>query len=75
MADSNPDFPFPGATNANTLPPAGELVLYEGPDGGLRVEVHYEGETFWLTQRKLSDLFGAERAALLPQDHRHLRAV
>lgn len=37
-----------------------EILLYTAPDGAVRVEVFYEGETFWLNQRKIAELFGVE---------------
>lgn len=36
----------------------GEVVVYEAPDGGPRVEVVVQDETVWLTQRQMADLFG-----------------
>ena len=36
----------------------GELIFYESPEGKVRVEVHHEDETFWLSQRQMADLFG-----------------
>ena len=41
-------------------PIQGELILYQTPDGAVRVEVAYEGETFWLSQRRIAELFGVE---------------
>lgn len=38
----------------------GEVILYSTPDGAVRVEVYREGETFWLTQRQMADLFGVD---------------
>ena len=35
-----------------------EIILYATPDVAVRVEVLFEGETFWLTQKKMADLFG-----------------
>ena len=35
-----------------------EIILYATPDGAVHVEVLFEGETFWLTQRRMADLFG-----------------
>ena len=35
----------------------GEIVVYEAPDGGARVEVLVGDETVWLTQRQMADLF------------------
>jgi hypothetical protein len=35
-----------------------EIIFYSTPNGTARVEVLFEGETFWLTQKKLAELFG-----------------
>jgi hypothetical protein len=35
-----------------------EIILYDTPDGNVRVEVLFESETFWLTQKKMAELFG-----------------
>ncbi|HSF11253.1 MAG TPA: RhuM family protein [Nitrospirales bacterium] len=35
----------------------GEIVVYETPDGEIRVDVRLEQESVWLTQRQISDLF------------------
>lgn len=37
--------------------PAGEILVYEAPDGGVRVEVKLDRDTVWLTQRQMSELF------------------
>lgn len=37
-----------------------EMILYTTPDGVVRVEVYREGETFWLSQRQMADLFGVD---------------
>jgi hypothetical protein len=37
-----------------------EILLYTTPDGGVRVEVFYQTETFWLSQRRMAELFGVE---------------
>lgn len=34
-----------------------EILLYSTPEGSATVEVFFEGETFWLSQKKMSDLF------------------
>jgi len=34
-----------------------EIILCATPDGTVRVEVLFEGETFWLTQKKMAELF------------------
>lgn len=37
--------------------PGGEVLVYEAPDGEVRVEVRLERETVWLTQRQMAALF------------------
>lgn len=37
--------------------PKAELLLYQTEDGRTRVECRYEGETLWLTQALMADLF------------------
>ena len=41
-----------------------DIILYSSPDGNVRVEVIYSGETFWLTQKRMSELFGVEVPAI-----------
>lgn len=41
-------------------PNEGELILYQTPEGTVRVEVLYESETFWLNQKRIAELFGVE---------------
>jgi len=38
----------------------GEIILYETPTGKVRVEVLYQTETFWLSQKQIADLFGVD---------------
>lgn len=40
--------------------PQGEIILYTAPDGVAKVEVYFEDENFWLTQRRIAELFGVE---------------
>jgi hypothetical protein len=51
--------------------PGGEDLLYEAPDGQVRVDVRLEQETVWLTQEQLSQLFGRERSVIT----KHVRNV
>ena len=37
--------------------PSGQVILYQPDDGIARIEVRLEGETVWLTQRAMADLF------------------
>jgi hypothetical protein len=38
-------------------PVEGEIILYTTPEGQTRVEVFFQDETFWLTQKQLAELF------------------
>lgn len=38
--------------------PQNEIIIYEGVDGQSRIEVRMNGETVWLTQAQLAELFG-----------------
>ena len=49
----------------------GNIILYRTAEGAARVEVVFEGETFWLSQRQLVELFGVE----LPTISYHLKAI
>jgi hypothetical protein len=35
----------------------GEVVLYEAPDGEVRLDVRLEQDTVWLTQAQMAELF------------------
>ncbi len=37
-----------------------DIILYDDQTGSIKVEVLYNEETFWLTQKKMADLFGVE---------------
>ncbi|MBI5706469.1 MAG: virulence RhuM family protein [Armatimonadetes bacterium] len=41
-----------------------EIILYSSPDGEARIEVTYEGDTFWLTQKQIADLFAVDRSVI-----------
>jgi prophage maintenance system killer protein len=51
--------------------PGGEVVLYEAPDGEVRVDVRLDHETVWLTQEQMGQLFGRERSVIT----KHVRNV
>jgi len=42
----------------------GEVVLYESPDGEVRLDVRLEHESIWLTQKQMAELFGRERSVI-----------
>ena len=54
-----PKKPSPRSLRAPALPPPGgsELLLYTTPDHQTRIEVRLEGETVWLSQRQMAELF------------------
>lgn len=37
-----------------------DFLLYTSPDGAVRVEVFFEDETVWLTQKRMAKLFGVD---------------
>ena len=36
---------------------SGQVVIYRTPDGKTSIEVHLEGDTVWLTQAQMAELF------------------
>ncbi len=48
-----------------------DIILYSSPEGNIRVEVVYLGETFWLTQKRMAELFGVE----VPAVSKHLKNI
>ncbi len=41
-----------------------EILLYNTPNGGVRVEIYLQDETIWLPQQKIAELFGVDRAVV-----------
>jgi hypothetical protein len=48
-----------------------EIILFSSSDGNVRVEVFYSGETFWLTQKRMAELFDVE----VPAISKHLKNI
>jgi len=44
----------------NQNPIEGEIILYTTPEGDTRVDVFFQNETFWLSQRRMAELFDVE---------------
>jgi len=42
----------------------GDLFLVYGTEKGLRIDIRYEGETLWMTQAQIGQLFGVDRSAI-----------
>lgn len=55
----------------NQPPKEGQLILYQTPQGTVRIEVLYQAETFWLSQKKIAELFGVE----VPTINYHLKMI
>jgi hypothetical protein len=51
--------------------PRGEVLVYEDPDGRVRVDVRLEHETVWLSLTQMAELFGRDKSVI----SRHLRNV
>jgi hypothetical protein len=41
-----------------------EILLYNMPNGSVKVEIYLQNETVWLTQQKIADLFGVGRTVV-----------
>lgn len=48
-----------------------DILLYSTPQGEVKIEVIYEGETFWLNQKRMSELF----AVNIPTINEHLKNI
>jgi len=46
-----------GMDPASNQPPASSIVLYQTEDGRTRIECRFEGETLWLSQALMAELF------------------
>ena len=46
-------------TNSNN---SGEIIIYEGADAAHGIDVRMQGETAWLTQKQLVELFQSNKA-------------
>lgn len=49
----------------------GEVLLYQTEDGRTRVECRFEGETLWLTQAQMAELFQTSKQNVA----KHLKAI
>ncbi|MDR1969408.1 MAG: virulence RhuM family protein [Burkholderiaceae bacterium] len=49
----------------------GELIIYPGKDGHLRVQARLAVDTLWLTQKQMAELFGVQ----LPAISKHLKNI
>jgi len=58
-------------SQSSSTPSGGEVLLYEAPDGQVRVDVRLERETVWLSLTQMAELFGRDKSVI----SRHLRTV
>ncbi len=49
----------------------GEFLLYKSRDGAVKVDVFFQDETVWLTQKALAELFGVK----IPAINKHLKNI
>ena len=42
----------------------GEILIYKAKDGSQQLEVKFEEETVWLSQKQMAELFGRDRVAI-----------
>jgi hypothetical protein len=46
---------------ANEVPPPNnEIIFYSSPAGNIKIEVFFNDETFWLSQKKMAELFDVD---------------
>ena len=55
----------------NSTPQNNEIIFYATPEGNIKVEVLYNDETFWLTQKKMAELFNVQ----VPAISKHLKNI
>jgi hypothetical protein len=41
-----------------------QLLIYQNPDGTIKIDVRLEDETVWLTQEQMSALFGKAKSTI-----------
>ena len=57
------------ASNRSQIP--SDLLIYQAPDGTIKIDVRLEDETVWLTQKQLSVLFGKS----IPTINEHIKNI
>lgn len=45
-------------------PNHGEILVYQAPNGSIKLDVHLEDETVWLSQAQMAELFGKGRSTI-----------
>ena len=52
-------------------PQFNDILLYTTSEGNVKIEVLFENETFWLSQKKIAELFGIDRSVVT----KHLKNI
>lgn len=55
----------------NSMSKESEIIFYRDESGNVKIEVFYQKETFWMTQKKMAELFGVQRPAIT----KHLKNI
>ena len=50
-------------------PNKSDIIFYKAPKGNVNIEVVYNNECFWLSQKRLAELFGVK----VPAINKHLK--
>src|SRR3989338_2004213 len=50
--------------NNNIIPRESDFLLYTTPEGDIKIEVFFQNETVWLTQKRMADLFNVSIATI-----------
>lgn len=48
-----------------------EIIFYTSPDGNKKVAVYYQGESVWLTQKQMAELYNVDRSVIT----KHLKNI
>ena len=54
----------PNEKEANPQADTGQVLIYQNPDSAADIEVYLEGETVWLTQAQMAELFQSSKSNL-----------
>lgn len=55
----------------DSKPQHSDIIFYNTPTGDVKIEVIFNDETFWLTQKRMAELFGVE----VPAINKHLSNI
>ena len=41
-----------------------DIILYQNTDGSIKLDVHLENESVWVTQQQMAELFGKAKSTI-----------